>query len=152
MWLSLCNKTISVPQTTKFGSANYGYGVCACWRGAAVPKPLVNTLRMFALLRRTPSCVRRRARPGAGACALARAPARERARARMCMRALTYRCKTCKKGVFIKERVCTVRVQGSAPKSVPFPDPKNGVKAFRKSQVRLQKNNFCRMNNFLVCT
>ena len=52
---------------------------------------------------------------------------------------ITYKCKTCKTVVFIKQWVRTVRVRRSAPKSVPFPEPKNGVKIFRKSQVRLQQ-------------
>ena len=117
---------MNVGRTKKnnFGHTNFGCGLCACWRGAAMPKLLADTLRMFALLGCIPSCVRRRARPDTGVCALARAPARKRARARVHMHTLTYRCKICKTGMFTKEWMCTVRVRGSGPKSVPFADPK----------------------------
>ena len=55
----------------------------------------------------------------------ARAPACWRARARTHMHTLTYKCNICKTGMLAKEWICTVRVRGSGPKSVPFSDPKN---------------------------
>ena len=129
-------KSISVAPKINFCPTNFGCGLCACWRGAAMPKLLADTLRMFALLGCIPSCVRRRARSDTGVYALARAPARKRARARMHMHTLAYRCKICKTGMFTKEWICTVRVRGSGPKSAPFPDTRNGVKFFRKKQFR----------------
>ena len=50
-----------------------------------MPKLLADTLRMLALLGRIPSCVRRRARPGAGVYALARARLRVSARGHACI-------------------------------------------------------------------
>ena len=117
-------KSISVTPKINFGSANFGCGLCARGRGAAVPKLLADTLRMLALLGCIPSCARRRARPGTGVYALARAPACKRARARMQMHTLTCRCKICKTVMFTKNWMCTVRVRRSGPKSVPFADPK----------------------------
>ena len=55
-----------------------------------MPKLLVHTSRMFALLGRIPTCVRRRARAGAGVYALARAPARKRARVRARIRTRSH--------------------------------------------------------------
>ena len=123
--------------------------MCARWRGAAMPKLLADTLRMLALLGCIPSCARRRARPGTGVYALARAPACKRARARMQMHTLTCRCKICKTVMFTKNWMCTVRVPWSGPKSVPFPDPKNGVKFVHKnlisvaSTINFGRTNFC---------
>ena len=116
---------ISNAPTINFSITNYGCGLPARWRSAAVSNMLANTLRMSALLGRIPSCARRRARPGAGACALALAPARERARPRAHMHTLTCICKICKTVAFTKEWIRTVRVRGSGPKSVPFDDPKS---------------------------
>ena len=156
-----------------------------------MPKLLADTLRMLALLGRIPSCVRRRARPGAGVYALARARHRVSARghACICTRSHTdarlakrgcsqqnkyalseyegrvrnrYRFLTPKAGPFfgaffylrcvvslvhvleilcrIKNfQLCTVRVRGSAPKSVPPGDTKNGP-VFLMVGVRLSFN------------
>ena len=130
--IKVFQKKTSVGRTKKsnFGHTNFSCGLCACWRGAAMPKLLADTLRIFALLWCIPSCVRRRARCDTGVYALARAPARKRARTRVHTHTLTYGCKICKTGVFTKEWACTVRVRGSGPKSVPFFDPKNRTSFF----------------------
>ena len=85
----------SIAPNINLGRTSFGCGLCACWRGMAMPKQLADTLRMFALLGCIPSCARRRACSGAGVYALARAPARKRVQARMHMHTLTYKCKIC---------------------------------------------------------
>ena len=89
--VKIFQKNVSVAPKTNFGRTNFGCGMRACGRGAAMPKLLADTLRMLALLGCSPSCLRRRARPGTGVYALARARLRVGARghARICTRSHT---------------------------------------------------------------
>ena len=89
--VKIFQKNGSVAPKINFGRTNFGCGLRACGRGAAMQKLLADTLRMLALLGCSPSCARRRARPGTGVCALARARLRVGAcgHARICTRSHT---------------------------------------------------------------
>ena len=152
-------KSISVAPKINFCPTNFSCGLCACWRGAAMPKLLADTLRMFALLGRIPSCVRRRARPGTGVYALARARHRVSARGHACICTRSHTdARLAKRGCSQQNKYALSEYEGRFRNRYRFLTPKTGpfFAAFfnLRGVVSLAHvpEIFCRTNSFLICT